>query len=537
MEQDWQKQREGIIGLGITSGRRSFYPELQRHHAELERFRTLLDSSSEAIILIKPHDGSLLDCNETACRMAGADRKELLTLSISSFLRAEVRGELQKIHCMEEGEHHTFRTDFTSCSGETVPVEVTCSGAQFLGELLGVLVIRDITERLKLESQIFQQQKLESVGLLAGGIAHDFNNMLAPIFVYSEMIRNRFPADDLNHKQASVILESAGKAKELIKQLLSFSRKQVLATQIHDLNEIISSFSEILQRTIRESIEIRTSPDDASCPIMADRTQIEQVLLNLAVNAQDAISGNGTIMIETGRVLLDDEYCQLHPGARPGPYVLLTVGDSGSGMSDETLAHIFEPFFSTKAVGYGTGLGLATVYGIIRQHEGFIDVHSRPDAGTTFRIYLPVAVTEPEGERNAGLPVNTVSSRRPATILLVEDNEMVMDMTRELLESYGYSVLPAWLPEDAVAIARREVGGVDLLISDVVMPQMNGPELYQRLREFLPDLKVLYMSGYTSNMIVHNGALEEEASFIAKPFTSATLLGQVNRVLETDTRS
>lgn len=536
MEQDWQKQREGIIGLGITSGRRSFYPELQRHHAELERFRTLLDSSSEAIILITPRTGSLLDCNETACRMAGTGREELLTLSIHSFIADEVWGELQKIHCMAEGEHHTIRTVFTSRSGEAVPVEITCSGAQFQGELLGVLVIRDITERLKLEAQIFQQQKLESVGLLAGGIAHDFNNMLAPIFVYSEMICNRFPKDDLNHKQASVILESAGKAKELIKQLLSFSRKQTLSMQLLDLNEIIGSFSEILQRTIRENIDIRIFVNDASCPVMADRTQIEQVLLNLAVNAQDAIPGNGTITIESGHVMLDDEYCQLHPGTRPGQYIMLTVGDNGSGMTDETLAHIFEPFFSTKAVGHGTGLGLATVYGIVRQHDGCIDVQSRPDAGTIFRIYLPAAGSGTDEEQDSALPAAVVQSRRPATILLVEDNEMVMDMTRELLESYGYTVLPAWLPEDALDIARRQEGGVDLLLSDVVMPQMNGPELYQRLRDFIPALKVIYMSGYTNNMVVHNGSLEEEASFIAKPFTSATLLGQVSRMLEPDTR-
>jgi PAS domain S-box-containing protein len=537
MEQDWKKQREGIIGLGITSGRRSFYPELQRHHAELERFRTLLDSSSEAIILIKPHDGSLLDCNETACRMAGAVREELLTLSIHSFISNEAWGELQKIHCMAAGEHHTLRTDFAPSSGEAIPVEVTCSGAQFQGELLGVLVIRDITERLKLEAQIFQQQKLEGVGLLAGGIAHDFNNMLAPIFVYSEMIRNRFPKDDLNHKQASIILESAGKAKELIKQLLSFSRKQTLSMQRLDLNEIIASFTEILQRTIRENIVIHTSLNDAGCPVMADRTQVEQVLLNLAVNAQDAISGNGTITIESGHVLLDHEYCQLHPGTRPGSYIVLTVGDSGSGMNDETLAHIFEPFFSTKAVGHGTGLGLATVYGIVRQHDGCIDVQSKPGAGTTFRIYLPVAGAEADGELIAGLPEAAAPSRRPATILLVEDNEMVMDMTRELLESYGYTVLPAWLPEDALALARRQEGGIDLLLSDVVMPQMNGPELFQRLRDFLPALKVIYMSGYTNNMVVHNGTLEEEASFISKPFTSATLLDQVSRMLQQDTHS
>lgn len=456
MEQDRHKQREEIIGLEITSGRRSFFPELQRHHAELERFRTLMDSSSEAIILIKPEDGSLIDFNDTACRMAGVGREELLTHAIHRYIGEDGWSQLEKIHCMSEGEHYSNRTEFSSCSGELTPVEVTCSGAQFQGELLGVLVIRDISDRLKLEAQIIQQQKLESIGLLAGGIAHDFNNMLVPIFVYSEMICNRFPEDDLNHKQASVILESAGKAKDLVKQLLSFSRKQVLATQQLDLNDIITDFSEILRRTIRENITIRTCLNDTNCPILADRTQIEQVLLNLAVNAQDAISGNGTVTIESGHVLLDDEYCALHPGARPGSYIMLTVSDSGNGMNDETLMHIFEPFFSTKAIGYGTGLGLSTVYGIVRQHEGTIDVQSTPGAGTSFRIYLPVAAAGEAAGRAAALSADTSTTWRPATILLVEDNKMVMDMTRELLESYGYTVLPAWLPEDAIEIARRE---------------------------------------------------------------------------------
>ena len=305
-----------------------------------------------------------------------------------------------------------------------------------------------------------------------------------------------------------------------------------MAMQSLDLNEVISAFSEILQRTIRENITIRFSLNAASCPILADRTQLEQVLLNLVVNAQDAITGNGDITIEAGHVLLDDEYCELHPGARPGSYIMLTVSDSGSGMNDETLAHIFEPFFSTKAIGHGTGLGLSTVYGIVRQHEGSIDVQSTPGSGTCFRIYLPATASGMvdgqghEPEHDGAQPL------RPATILLVEDNEMVMDMTRELLESYGYIVLPAWLPEDALAIAHREAGHIDLLLSDVVMPQMNGPELYHRIRDFIPGLKVIYMSGYTSNVVVHNGTLEEEACFIAKPFTSATLLGQVSRMLE-----
>ncbi|MDD2856528.1 MAG: ATP-binding protein, partial [Desulfuromonadaceae bacterium] len=417
-------------------------------------------------------------------------------------------------------------------SGEKIPIEFTCSGAMFQGELLGVTVIREISDRLVLEAQLLQQQKLESVGLLVGGIAHDFNNLLAPIFVYSEMIRNRFPEGDVNQKQASAINQSASKAKELIKQLLTFSRKQELEVKQIDLNEIITAFSEILRRTIRENVIINTSLDSESCQIIADRTQIEQILLNLVVNAQDAITGNGRITIGTAQVMLDDEYCAIHPGSRPAAYIMLTVSDNGCGMDNKTLEHIFEPFFSTKALGSGTGLGLSTVYGIVRQHDGMVNVQSTPGNGTSFIIYLPKAKIDHEVTNSSEISDTERVTAASATILLVEDNEMVMDMTRELLESCGYTVLSAWLPEEALVIALRDPGRIDLLLSDVVMPQMSGPELYQRLKDVIPDLKVIYMSGYTNNVVVHKGALDEAAVFIAKPFTSATLLAHVSRILE-----
>ncbi|MBC8017225.1 MAG: response regulator [Verrucomicrobia bacterium] len=432
--------------------------------------------------------------------------------------------------------------------GETVHLEVThldVAGSlhviefslkpSFNAEGLVVYLIpegHDITDRRLLEQQIMQQQKLEGIGLLAGGIAHDFNNLLTPIFGYADMIRNKFEPVDPVHIRAAAILEAATKAKDLVKQLLSFSRKQMLSTQQYDLNVIVESFMTIPRRTMRENIAIDLLLCAERCPVQADRTQIEQILLNLAVNAQDAIAANGRITIETGHLTLDDEYCRLHPGASPGRYILLAFSDTGSGMDDATLAHIFDPFFTTKPAGHGTGLGLSTVYGIVKQHEGCIDVRSTPGHGTTFRIYLPECAGPAETEtKSAAEKVAAQGTEATGTILLVEDNSMVMEMVRELLEMHGYQMLCAMEPDAAIELARANATRINLLISDVIMPQMNGPELYGRLSEIIPGLKVLFMSGYANNLSVHDGFLEEGVNFIAKPFTSEVFLGKIAGML------
>lgn len=388
----------------------------------------------------------------------------------------------------------------------------------------------DITDQRLLEQQVAQQQKLEGIGLLAGGIAHDFNNLLTPIFGYADLIRKKFTPEDQLYARASAILDAAAKAKELVQQLLSFSRKQVLTTRPYDLNEIAGSFLTIMRRTIRENIEISQELCPEPCHVLVDRTRIEQILLNLAVNAQDAIGGNGRISIETGHLMLDDEYCRLHPGALPGRFIVLVFSDSGSGMDDATLSHIFEPFFTTKQAGHGTGLGLSTVYGIVKQHGGYIDARSMPGHGTTFRIYLPAL--------ESGISVETPSSDQQArcehsgqTILLVEDNQMVMEMVRDLLTSFGYSVLAAASADEAIAMTLANSAAISLLVTDVVMPQMNGPELHERLQEFIPELKVLFMSGYANNVTVYKGALEEGVNFIAKPFTSEEFARRVSEML------
>src|SRR5512133_2883533 len=392
---------------------------------------------------------------------------------------------------------------------------------------------RDETQRMLLEEQLLHIQKIEAIGQLAGGVAHDFNNLLTPIIVYADMVKRALPDDHPQSRRVEGVLAAAHKARDLTQKLLSFGRKQMLNMEVLDLNEVIDSFRDILLRTIRENIVIEVLPAAGGARLKADRGQLEQVLLNLTVNARDAIAGKGTISISTGHVLLDNEFVRQHPGMLPGPYILLGFKDTGCGMDDETLRHIYEPFFTTKAVGHGTGLGLATVYGIIKQHEGYIEARSRVGEGTAFSIYLP-ATTEEEALGAASVPsaVHERADRRvDSTILLVEDNRMVLEMAVELLESHGFRILAADSPLKALEIEHTCGGTIDLLVTDVVMPEMNGMELYERLQERRPGMPVLYMSGYTSDVVIHGGTLEEEVIFIKKPFTSEQFIAPIRRIL------
>lgn len=392
--------------------------------------------------------------------------------------------------------------------------------------------VREEELRKKLEAQLLHVQKIEAVGQLAGGIAHDFNNLLTPILVYAEMIKRGLPEDHPQIQRVGGVISAAHKARDLTEKLLLFGRKQVLCMEVLDLNETIESFRDIMRRTIREniSIDVKLAPEGAR--ILADRSQLEQVLLNLTINAQDAIDGVGTISVATGRVLLDDEYVRHHHGMVPGSYILLTFKDSGCGMSDETLRHIYEPFYTTKAVGHGTGLGLATVYGIVKQHEGYIEARSQVGTGTSFLIYIPVTSDELAlNNAKASTPDNSSQNSAVATILLVEDNTMVREMAIDLLESEKYTVLVADSPLKAQEIERNFAGVIDLLLTDVVMPEMNGMELYESLQDSRPTMKVLYISGYTSDVVIHGGTLEEEVNFLSKPFTVEQFIERVRQLV------
>jgi PAS domain S-box-containing protein len=390
--------------------------------------------------------------------------------------------------------------------------------------------VREEELRKKLEEQLRHIQKIEAIGQLAGGIAHDFNNLLTPILVYADMVKRGLPEEHPQLRRVEGIITAAHKAKDLTQKLLSFGRKQMLCMEVLDLNEVIDSFRDIMRRTIRENITIDVKLAPGGAKVQADRSQLEQILLNLTVNAQDAIEGVGTISVATGHVLLDDEYIRQHHGMLPGPYILLAFKDNGCGMDDSTLRHIYEPFFTTKAVGHGTGLGLATVYGIIKQHEGYIETRSHVGEGTAFLIYLPATTEKTEKvDVEPPQPLNMPSAS--ATILLVEDNSMVREMACDLLESDGFTVLVADSPRKAREIEQSFTGTIDLLLTDVVMPEMNGIDLYESLRDRRPAMPVLYISGYTSDVVVHDGILVEEVNFLKKPFTVEQFKERVKQVM------
>jgi PAS domain S-box-containing protein len=396
-------------------------------------------------------------------------------------------------------------------------------------------VSRDIRDRKAAEAehellteQFIQAQKMESIGQLAGGVAHDFNNLLTPIFGYSEFLKRDLSGNDAALGKVANILKAAEKAKDLVQQLLVFSRKQALEMKTLDLAQVVAGFQNILRHTIRESIAIRWSLPREQYSIHADRNKIEQVLMNLAVNAQDAISGCGVISIEINPVLLDDEYARQHPEVSPGRYLMLALTDDGCGMDQKTRQRIFEPFFTTKGVGKGTGLGLATVYGIVRQHGGSLWVCSAPGKGTTFKCYFPLVDEAPQLEP-ALVQGQVALAGKQRTVLLVEDNEMVRDFVDELLVRKGFEVLVAGDPRKALLLAQQSP--FDLLITDVVMPHMTGFELYAKLSQSYPGLKVLYMSGYT-NDVVKQGA-DDKVHFIEKPFAINDFARLVETLLET----
>ncbi len=411
-------------------------------------------------------------------------------------------------------------------------IQVAESAAHLAGIAIGR--VNEEKQRKVLEEQLLHVQKIEAIGQLAGGIAHDFNNLLTPIIGYAEMLKQGVSDDHSYLRKVEGILSAALKAGDLTRRLLSFGRKQLLRVESFDLNQVIVAFREILSRTIRENIAIDLRLSGSTARIRADRGQIEQILLNLAVNAQDAISGNGSITIESGHVILDEEYTRIHPGMKTGPYILLAISDNGSGMEDEVLSHIFEPFFTTKPVGQGTGLGLATVYGIVKQHEGSVKVRSRVGTGSTFTILLPEAPATDDGELPAHIPSTAdFSGLTGKTILVIDDNQLVREMVVELLRSTGNNILVATSPTEALELT-TDVTTIDLLVTDVVMPDMNGPELYDRLQEKFPNMPVLFISGYTNSFVLHHGTLEEELSFLQKPFTAEQLLDRVHQILQAE---
>jgi signal transduction histidine kinase/ActR/RegA family two-component response regulator len=379
--------------------------------------------------------------------------------------------------------------------------------------------------KMRLQEELQQVQKMESVGRLAGGVAHDFNNLLTVIFGRIGLCEQELPPDSRARKSLSEIQQAAERAATLTRHLLAFSRRQVIYPIILDLNAVVSKLREMLTRVIGEHISLHVTTGESLGSIRADLGQIDQILMNLVINAVDAMPQGGEIFIETANIELDDSYARSHPSVRPGRYVMISVTDTGLGMNQEVLARIFEPFFTTKAIGEGTGLGLSVVHGAVEQNNGHITVHSQPQKGTTFKVYFPRIDETP----TPVLPVP--ESPLPSgseTILLAEDDDAVRALTAELLTSYGYRVLSAQNGAAALEISDRFRERIDLVLTDVVMPAMSGPDLVQTLRSKRPDLNVLYMSGYAGSLLSHHGFLRVEAKFLSKPFTKRELLEQVN---------
>lgn len=387
----------------------------------------------------------------------------------------------------------------------------------------------DISEREKLESQLRQAQKMESVGRLAGGVAHDFNNMLSVILGNTELVLDDLKANDPLIECMNEIQKAATRSADLTRQLLAFARKQTIAPKVIDLNHTIEGMLKMLGRLIGEDIELAWRPIAGLWPVKIDPSQIDQILANLCVNARDSIKGIGKVTIETKNIHFDKEYCNVHNGFIPGDFVMLAVSDNGCGMEKEILDNIFEPFFTTKDFGLGTGLGLATVYGIVKQNNGFINVYSELEKGTTLKIYLPRYSEKITQVHIEGLNEKTVSGTE--TILLVEDEKAILKMTVLMLKRLGYNVLSASSPAEAIKICQSYNGDIDLLITDVVMPEMSGRNLAENLSQLYPNLKCLYMSGYTANVIAHHGVLDEDIQFINKPFSTEDIGQKIREVL------
>ncbi|MGD0211001.1 MAG: PAS domain S-box protein, partial [Desulfomonilia bacterium] len=391
-------------------------------------------------------------------------------------------------------------------------------------------IARDISEELRLENQLRQAQKMEVIGQLAGGVAHDLNNMLSPILGYAEIILSDMKDNDPQYDDVMQIKAAAERARNLTHELLAFSRKQVLDMKVVDLAEVVASYGKMLRRAIRENIAIQIRHNLSKGAVRVDIGQMGQVLMNLAINAQDAIQEGGIVSIDIKDVTLDDDYAQSHPGAVPGEYVAMIFSDTGSGMNTKTMEHIFEPFFTTKERGKGTGLGLATVYGIVRQHNGNIAVSSEPGKGATFTIYLPTVEGAPETLVSTAKV--SIGKKGHETVVVAEDDDGVRELTFDILQKHGYRVITASNTGELFQALHDYDGSVDMLLTDVIMPGMNGRELFEKLKSSYPELKVIFMSGYTDDVIAHHGILEEGMHFIQKPFSINLLTDKVRSVLD-----
>ncbi|HEV8382971.1 MAG TPA: response regulator [Gemmatimonadales bacterium] len=497
-----------------------------------EYFRSLIEQAMDIIAVLDP-EGALRYASPSVLPLLGYAPEDLVGLSIFALVHPDDVDNTLAV--FSEGVA-------TGKGGRLLELRLRHKDGTFrhleaIGRYLlddplvkGVVInARDVTERRALERQFLQAQKMEAVGRLAGGVAHDFNNLLTAILGYADLLLDGLPTLSPLRPDLEEIRKAANRAAGLTRQLLAFSRKQILEMRVLDLNELIADTEKMLRRLLGEDIDVVTNLEPALGAVRVDAGQLEQVIVNLAVNARDAMPEGGRLTIETRNAELDDAYVREHVPVQPGRYVRLAVSDTGTGMSAETMSHVFEPFFTTKEVGKGTGLGLATVYGIVKQSGGYVWCYSERGEGTTFKVYLPrVDAPVDQFPARAALP-RTLGSE---TILLVEDEAALRLLTRRVLEKHGYTVLEAGTRDAALALAREHAGPIHLLLADVVLPGASGPTLAGELLSRRADLKVLFMSGYTEDAIVHRGVLAPNTAFINKPFSGDNLAAKVREVLD-----
>ncbi len=522
---------QGIVGSyhDITARK-----EVERSLRESEeRFKALHNASSGGIAI---HDkGIILDCNQGLSEISGYSLTELVGMDGLLLIAKESRDKVMSK--IVSGCEAPYEAVGLRKNGEKYPVSLEARNVPYKGKRVRTVEFRDITERKtaeeeqeKLWSQLIHAQKMESVGRLAGGIAHDFNNMLSIILGNTEILMDELGKDFPMFNNLNEIYRATERSASLTRQLLTFARRQAIVPRTCDLNDAIDRMLKMLRRMIGENIELVWHPGVDLHSIKMDPSQIDQILANLCVNSRDSIESVGEIIIKTGNISVDDEYCRDKKDVRPGDYVMIEVNDNGCGIDEKTLDNIFEPFFTTKEVGKGTGLGLSTVYGIVTQNKGGIEVQSQPGNGTMFRVYLP----QHTGKSSS---VDSWESKCTVqggceTILLVEDEKPLLLLTTMMLERLGYKVFPTFSPLEALSMSKVYTGKIDLLITDVVMPEMNGRELSDEVLAQHSHLKCLYMSGYTADVIAQHGVLEEGIHFINKPFEKSKFAAKVREVLD-----
>jgi len=506
--------------------------DAERVRQSEEQFRKLFLSAKDALAFGSP-GGAVDRVNGAFAAMHGYTIEELERMNVTRlFPPSKLAAFSSMVTSVLAGQTHTYETEHLHKSGRLVPVEVSVSKADFGDGPRFLAVYRDLTDRKRaaeVEAQLQQAQKLESVGRLAGGVAHDFNNMLTVVISRCDLAIELAGAESPVLEDLVEIRGAATRSAKLTRQLLALARKQPSAPVVLDLNESVAGMLGMLRSLVGESVALEWKPGAGLGPVRVDPLQLDQILANLCVNSRDAIDRSGRVTVETGSHTLSEANCARHVEAVPGEYVRLTVRDNGRGMDPTTLAHLFEPFFTTKPQGEGTGLGLATVHGVVTQHGGFLEVDSEPGAGTTVSVYLP---RHPGEGPRVQAPVAARAAGGHETVLLVDDQQVLLKSTTRILERAGYHVLPASTPEAALRIAREHPGEIHLLVTDVVMPGMNGQELAEAVLAKRPDTRRLFMSGYTADIIARHGVLDDGVSFLQKPFAGVHLTAKVREALD-----